>query len=65
MINIITVLPRKERYAGVSEDERFHENGLMVLNRHVGIPRGIRSHAQPHFIPACRSLRGYTVSSNG
>ena len=37
----ITVLPRKERHAGISEGDHFHENGLMVLYRHAGINRGM------------------------
>ena len=37
--NINTVLPRKERHAGISEGDHFHENGLMVLYRHAGIKR--------------------------
>ena len=36
-----TVLPRKERHAGISEGDHFHENGLMVLYRHAGINRGM------------------------
>ena len=38
---IFTVLPRKERHAGISEGDHFHENGLMVLYRHAGIKRGM------------------------
>ena len=37
----ITVLPRKERHAGISEGDHFHKNGLMVLYRHAGINRGM------------------------
>ena len=37
----ITVLPRKERHAGISEGDHFHENGLMMLYRHAGINRGM------------------------
>ena len=33
----LTVLPRKERHAGISEGDHFHINGLMVLYRHAGI----------------------------
>ena len=29
--NFTTVLSRKERHAGISEGDHFHENGLMVL----------------------------------
>ena len=38
---LFTVLPRKERHAGISEGYHFHENGLMVLYRHAGIKRGM------------------------
>ena len=38
---ITTVLPRKERHAGISEGDHFHENCLMVLYRHAGIKRGM------------------------
>ena len=38
---IITVLPRKERHAGISEGDHFHENDLMVLYWHAGINRGM------------------------
>ena len=55
------VSPRKERHAGISEGDHFHENGLMVLYRHAGLKRGIPAHGLPHSIPACRSLRGNTV----
>ena len=37
----ITVLPRKERHAGISEGDHFHENGLIVLYRHASINRGM------------------------
>ena len=37
----ITVLPRKERHASISEDDHFHENGLMILYQHAGIKRGM------------------------
>ena len=40
-IMITTVLPRKERHAGISEGDHFHKNGLMVLYRHAGINRGM------------------------
>ena len=40
-LNYITVLTRKERHAGISEGDHFHENGLMVLYRHAGINRGM------------------------
>ena len=36
-----TVLLRKERHASISEDDHFHEKGLMVLYRHAGIKRGM------------------------
>ena len=39
--NDFTVLPRKERHAGIIEGDHFHENGLMVLYRHAGINRGM------------------------
>ena len=39
--NFNTVIPRKERHAGISEDDHFHDNGLMVLYRHAGINRGM------------------------
>ena len=39
--NDFTVLPRKERHAGISEGDHFRENGLMVLYRHAGIKRGM------------------------
>ena len=39
--NYFTVLPLKERHAGISEGDHFHENGLMVLYRHAGINRGM------------------------
>ena len=31
ILNLITVLPRKEGHTGISDDDDFHENGLMVL----------------------------------
>ena len=42
-MNLYTVLPCKERHAGISEGDHFHENGLMVLYRHAGINRGMLS----------------------
>ena len=58
---ILTVLPRKERHAGISEGDHFHEIGLMVLYRHAGINRGMLF---PKFFCFFLDFLNYSNTSN-